>query len=423
MEMNILKYTVILILFYTSVFSQNLVPNNSFERARHCPEASTTEWRKELIFHWKIPNRATPDYFNACIDTIVGVPKNFAGNQYAVDGNAYIGLILREDFKSNLANADDCYREYIQVKLSEPLKRNRKYCVNLSYSLATKSSYAIDALGMYISREKLKSKKCGLLVAKPQIESKKGRLLKNKKKWEELCGTYTARGKEEYLTIGNFKSNEQTLSLKIDTTIIDTGYTYAYYYIDDVSVYLIENDFECACPTYKLDEQDLNLSSGGYKIKLIDSSEFQKTQKDTLTKDSLQNKKDTNRLIEFSEISNLDKIKNGDKVKLSKIAFNINDTKLLEPSYIELKRLVKLMKDNPKIKIEISGHTDNTGSEKFNQLLSKKRAESVYKYMILYIRNKTRLSYKGCGNTQPIDDNNTEKGRSNNRRVEIKIIK
>jgi outer membrane protein OmpA-like peptidoglycan-associated protein len=86
-----------------------------------------------------------------------------------------------------------------------------------------------------------------------------------------------------------------------------------------------------------------------------------------------------------------------------------------------LDRLVKLLKDVPKLKIEISGHTDNTGSATLNNELSKARAEAVVTYLKSKGITADRLTSEGYGSSQPIASNNTTAGKQENRRTEFKI--
>ena len=88
----------------------------------------------------------------------------------------------------------------------------------------------------------------------------------------------------------------------------------------------------------------------------------------------------------------------------------------------ELDKLVQLLKDNPTLKIQISGHTDNIGKPEDNLKLSDDRAQAVVTYLTAKGINILRLSYKGYGATQPIDSNASEEGRSKNRRTEVKVI-
>jgi OmpA-OmpF porin, OOP family len=86
------------------------------------------------------------------------------------------------------------------------------------------------------------------------------------------------------------------------------------------------------------------------------------------------------------------------------------------------KELVDLLKDNPKLIIEISSHTDDVGTNEYNQKLSQARAESVVNYLISHGIDKSRLIAKGYGEGKPIAPNSTPEGRQKNRRTEFKII-
>jgi outer membrane protein OmpA-like peptidoglycan-associated protein len=119
---------------------------------------------------------------------------------------------------------------------------------------------------------------------------------------------------------------------------------------------------------------------------------------------------------------NLKKIKRGEIVVLKNIFFETAKFDLLPESVSELQRLLELLKKNPTLKIEISGHTDSIGSYAYNLELSKNRARSVYNYLIENEIDKSRLSYNGYADTQAIDTNETEEGRANNRRTEFKVI-
>ena len=79
------------------------------------------------------------------------------------------------------------------------------------------------------------------------------------------------------------------------------------------------------------------------------------------------------------------------------------------------------MTQNPRLVIEIGGHTDNEGSDTHNMTLSLNRAKEVYDYLITNGIVADKLSYKGYGETMPIESNNTPEGRANNRRTEFKV--
>ncbi len=109
-------------------------------------------------------------------------------------------------------------------------------------------------------------------------------------------------------------------------------------------------------------------------------------------------------------------------VVLKNVFFEFNSFELLTESYTELNKVIQYMNDNPSLKIEIGGHTDNIGSKEYNQTLSNNRARSVYEYLIEQGISKYRLSYKGYDFSVPIADNGTDEGRALNRRTEFKVI-
>ena len=118
----------------------------------------------------------------------------------------------------------------------------------------------------------------------------------------------------------------------------------------------------------------------------------------------------------------LEPIRVGQTVILKNIFFDTDKYDLKEESISELTRLIQLLRKNPQLHIEISGHTDNHGSSDHNIVLSRNRAQAVYNYLIANGIAKERLSYAGYGMTRPIDTNDTEQGRANNRRTEFSVV-
>lgn len=90
-------------------------------------------------------------------------------------------------------------------------------------------------------------------------------------------------------------------------------------------------------------------------------------------------------------------------------------------SQYQLNQLADILKENENVKVELSGHTDNTGDADNNQTLSQQRADVVYNYLVENGVDATRLSAIGYGQNRPIDSNDTDEGRANNRRTELKI--
>ncbi|HEV2353929.1 MAG TPA: OmpA family protein, partial [Puia sp.] len=109
-------------------------------------------------------------------------------------------------------------------------------------------------------------------------------------------------------------------------------------------------------------------------------------------------------------------------VVLKNIFFQSNRYDLQPESGTELDAVVQLMKDNPTLKIQISGHTDNSGNAAENLKLSDNRAKAVTAYLVGKGIAAARLVPKGWGDTRPIADNSTPEGRARNRRTELRVI-
>jgi outer membrane protein OmpA-like peptidoglycan-associated protein len=112
----------------------------------------------------------------------------------------------------------------------------------------------------------------------------------------------------------------------------------------------------------------------------------------------------------------------GEKVILKNIFFGFDSFELQPESQTEINKIIEFLNHNPNIRVEISGHTDNTGNSQYNQLLSEKRAKSVVDYLAGNGIQIARLTYKGYGSSLPIGTNDTEEGRAINRRTEMRIV-
>lgn len=115
-------------------------------------------------------------------------------------------------------------------------------------------------------------------------------------------------------------------------------------------------------------------------------------------------------------------IESGERIALRNVFFETGRWEILPESEYELAKVVDLLTKNPTLKIELGGHTDNVGRPEANQRLSEQRAKAVYDYLINEGIPSNRLSYKGYGETQPVATNDTDEGRRENRRTEIKVM-
>lgn len=460
--MKILILAFIISSFIGISKAQNLVINNSFEDAWSCPVSYTTLPIAKPFPAWINPNKGTPDQLHICSTGDSGVPENFAGFMYPADGAAYAGIILRETFDDSIAVYEGVSREYIQTKLKIPLLKNKTYCVKLFYANSSKSYFSVDALGITITTNQIGTKDAGLIIQRPQIINRPGHIMENIDYWQEMCGIYRARGDEKYLTIGNFWDNENTTFKRNDLKYADSLFYYAYYYIDDVRVFEIENEFECGCLnnlSFGSDWQGENYNpQTGYNSLIVENTgngNNEGLNVGNVNKDNAnQSGYDDNNLVnnennnsQNNDVNNIDGNLNsegfngslllqeseiskqafenadvGSKFNLNRIFFEFNSADLITTSFSELDELSEILILKPSLRIEIRGHTDNIGSDSYNKTLSIKRAASVYNYLLSKGIDRSRMKYRGFGNKVPLSNDDTEEGRSKNRRVEIIIM-
>lgn len=135
---------------------------------------------------------------------------------------------------------------------------------------------------------------------------------------------------------------------------------------------------------------------------------------------------DLEQMPEYSEIYKdlyISPIEEGESSAINNIFFESDKYELKKESFTELNRLAKLLKNSPTLKIEIAGHTDNLGSEAYNDLLSYNRANAVVTYLVKESGvDKSRVSQHNYGESMPVANNSTSEGRHLNRRVEVKIL-
>lgn len=108
--------------------------------------------------------------------------------------------------------------------------------------------------------------------------------------------------------------------------------------------------------------------------------------------------------------------------ELKDVLFETGKSALKASSFAQLNKLVEGMRKYDTLVVEIAGHTDNVGGEEYNQQLSQSRAETVRTYLLQNGIKPERVSAKGYGYSQPVEDNATEAGRARNRRTEVRIL-
>ncbi len=116
-------------------------------------------------------------------------------------------------------------------------------------------------------------------------------------------------------------------------------------------------------------------------------------------------------------------LKSDSLITLGDLLFETNSSKLKGEHFEALDSLAKFLQRHPTLDVEVTGHTDSTGTERHNVALSTRRAAAVADYLVGHGANFDRISYEGFGSSRPIASNATERGRGRNRRVEVRIKK
>jgi outer membrane protein OmpA-like peptidoglycan-associated protein len=187
----------------------------------------------------------------------------------------------------------------------------------------------------------------------------------------------------------------------------------------EASIDLIDNDKNIVLATFKS-----NSSSGKYLVTLPSGKNYGIAVKRDgyLFHSENFNIPENADFAEYTKDVMLKRIEIGSVIILKNIFFDFDKASIRPESVNELERLIKLLNDNPALKIELSSHTDSRGSDDYNMKLSDNRSKSVVEFLISKGIAASRLVPKGYGETKPIDSNENEEGRQNNRRTEFVIL-
>ena len=303
------------------------------------------------------PTDIKADLFSSSGSSDVRIPLNIYGTEEhikEVDGEKYVGLVLYKPGKSAGG------RSYVTIPLGNSknpitLKKNLKYCVEFSISLAESSKFSVNNISALFSKDLLP-------ISTGAIYNSSDRLIKGQGNkvysgfygWEKVCNIYTAKGDEKFITIGNFDKNESTnfISVKKPKDSEIETLSHSYYYIDNVLVTLIDNETECKC--YNTAPQRIE--------------------------DSFSN------LIYSKTPEITTKMKPNEKIAAQVAYFRFGKATFTENCKEAMNFVINEMKTN-KGKIEIQGHCDakeikvGEGDDEYSEM-DKKRVAAVAQYFI-----------------------------------------
>jgi outer membrane protein OmpA-like peptidoglycan-associated protein len=283
------------------------------------------------------------------------------------------------------------------TKLSTPLKKGMRYCVKFSLSLADGSKYASNQIGINFSKKQFGTEDKGIIkdvahVLHANNETKKINQMYN---WDQVCGIYEATGGEKFITIGNFypdantssETNRKNKDLKINQIVA------AYYYIDDVSVELLGKKDKCDC---QIEVDQDNYSTTVYQ----------------------------------KAVNLNDKMTPTQKIEKHQLFFAFGKSTITPAGKEALDFVVKTLKANPTMKLEILGHSDpeedKVGKEKGQYAeMSTKRVDAIQTYFVENGIAEARLIASPQGSELPNEEISTvdedDLKQAKNRRVTFKV--
>lgn len=250
-------------------------------------------------------------------------------------------------------------REYIEVKLEERLIPCATYYLEFWLNPVA-NSIRVNNFGAAVLDTPYLEPYAELLEGLDLVLNEDSIVGGQPNHWHKVSGTFIADSPALFLIIGNFFTDDETLAQKDPGSI-----PYSFYLLDDVLLRRVPGAYEMAC------------------------------------------------LLEQPS---------GTVFSLDEVYFDHNQHTIQPNSFPSLEELAKVLLENPGLRIELHGHTDDTGSITSNQELSEQRAEAVRDFLTTQGVDSNRLSTKGFGATKAVADNIDEAGRQLNRRVEVKIV-
>lgn len=377
-----------------SVFSfgqdeENLVTNPSFESVGKNPKRLGSI---ENATGWGSPTGVRADLFTDSKVTDIAVPANVYGKETAKEGENYAGVVA-------YSYGNKMPRSYVMSKLEAPLKKGMRYCVKFNVSLAEASKYAVNNMGAKLSKKPYGMDAKMSIIDDPSLLhfDNDQKIVSARYNWTEICGVVEAQGGEKYITLGNFMSDDETRSVRMkkDPNVKARVIIAAYYYIDDISVKLLDEGEFCDC---QADEGGNEYSTTIYH-KAINMNEDMSAQ---------------------------------ERIEAQETYFAFGKTKLSTEGVTSLDLIAKELEANPDFKLQINGHNnvmeDSVGVENdYYAGMDNKRIGVVMKYLMEKGIPESRLIASRKGQEKPNSDiketDDEDLRMAKNRRVTFKVRK
>lgn len=349
---------------------QNLISNPGFESVGKAPKRLGSI---ESAEGWVSPTGVRADLFTSSKLEDINVPENVYGKEHPKEGGNYAGIV-------GYSYGDKMPRSYVMTKIDVPLKKDMRYCVKFNLSLAEASKYASNNIGAKLSKKPFGSDSKLPLIDEASLlhYNNDHKIMSARYNWTEVCGVVVAEGGEKYITIGNFNSDDETKSerMKKDPKSKVTQIVAAYYYIDDVSVRLLNDGEQCDC----------------------------------LAEESAQEYSTTI----YQKVFNItDDMSAKEKIEKQEIFFAFGRDKLTTEGTGSLDLIASLLKENPGMKLQVNGHNnameDSVGIENdYYADMDNKRIGAVMKYLMEKGIPESRIIFTQKGSEEPSEDTTPE---------------
>jgi outer membrane protein OmpA-like peptidoglycan-associated protein len=378
------------------LFSQELIVNGGFEASNECSE-----------FH---RNCSPVGWYSTSTGAL---SYDYVPNMFSRKRGRKISAIVV---------ADESKKKYIQAWLSCPVEAGKRY--RLSFFFRKTDKYDYIPFGLYFSNQFEAIDHCRETqkTTHIRIESNAIGSIIAPKKWYKASLEFTAPLTADFMTMGNFDSYSPQRNKPVPQWHLN--YETIKYYLDDVSLQPIKKCETCQDFADKIIEitnhHARHLHNQNPKLrelpeaKMLKSNYLADEKPKEIKKETIQ--KDT-----FTKV-NINEKKQPEKIILPNIFFAFDRYELLEKYQAELLTALEPLRKKQFSKLDIIGHTDNKGSDSYNQTLSLKRAETIQQFLFTHsFCSKEKTAIFGKGADEPIADNYLESGRQLNRRVEILI--
>ena len=396
------------------VSAQNLIPNAGFEEIFTQLEYQWVQ-PQGVYYHYEAPD-STENFFP--------------------EASRYVNGLCMYNYGEN---------EFLHVKLLEPLKPGQEYVLSVDAVLMKLKSFGSEFqkyISFYFGTEKLDTHIPGDLYYKPQVHLQLPD--SNRYEWFQMVDTFKADGGESFITLGYFPET-QVYELKEQNKEAYWDRVEQRYKAKENSV----DEADKAWLYLPPDEQKKYLKKQKKKKKQKRKKKAPKTKNANLPEERNQRKSpiqkrdnimgefavryyfdnfclapiDTAGFVNCSTVNPSEELSTGTTINLRNVFFETDESTLRAESFIQLNALKDILLEYPEMNIEVRGYTDNVGEKNYNLELSTRRAEAVVNWLIEQGVSGSRLSFRGFGEEDPIESNNTTAGRARNRRVTFHIIK